>query len=51
LNNIRIVTGYSVEDMADFAEEANKAAKALRTTTTEYTNASLIYYQQGLNKE
>ena len=51
LNNIRIVTGYSVDDMADFAEEANKAAKALRTTTTEYTNASLIYYQQGLNKE
>lgn len=47
LNDIRIVTGYSSEKMADFAIEANKAAKALSTTTTEYTNASLIYYQQG----
>lgn len=49
LNNIRIVTGYSSEEMAVFAKEANKAAKALSTTTTEYTDASLIYYQQGLS--
>jgi TP901 family phage tail tape measure protein len=35
--------------MAKFAKEANKAAKALSATTTEYTNASLIYYQQGLS--
>ena len=49
LNNIRIVTGQSVEQMAKFADQANKAAKALSTTTTEYTNASLIYYQQGLD--
>ena len=49
LNNIRIVTNASVEDMARFAIEANKSAKALSTTTTEYTNASLIYYQQGLS--
>ena len=49
LNNIRIVTSASVDDMARFAIEANKSAKALRTTTTEYTNASLIYYQQGLS--
>ena len=51
LNNIRIVTGNSVDDMAKFASEANKAAKALSTTTTAYTNASLIYYQQGLSDE
>ena len=51
LNNIRIVTNQNVEQMARFAEEANKAAKALSTTTTEYTNASLIYYQQGLSDE
>jgi hypothetical protein len=51
LNNIRIVTGKSVEEMAKFAKEANKAAKALSTTTTEYTNASLIFYQQGLDAE
>ena len=51
LNNIRIVTGQSTEQMAAFADQANKAAKALSTTTTEYTNASLIYYQQGLSDE
>lgn len=51
LNDIRIVTGYNVEQMKDFAVEANKAAKALSTTTTNYTNASLIYYQQGLSDE
>ena len=47
LNNIRIVTGYSSDQMADFAVQANKAAKALSTTTTAYTDAALIYYQQG----
>ena len=51
LNNIRIVTGQNTEQMAQFAERANKAAKALSATTTEYTNASLIYYQQGLNDQ
>jgi TP901 family phage tail tape measure protein len=35
--------------MASFAQEANTAAKALSTTTTAYTNASLIFYQQGLS--
>ena len=51
LNNIRIVTGYNVDQMSRFATEANKVAKALKTTTTSYTNASLIYYQQGLNDQ
>ena len=51
LNNIRIVTGYNTDQMAKFASEANKAAQALSTTTTEYTNASLIYYQQGLSDD
>ena len=51
LNNIRIVTGYNIDQMAQFATEANKAAKALSSTTTNYTNASLIYYQQGLGEE
>ena len=49
LNDIRIVTGASVDEMARFAEQANKSAKALSSTTTEYTKASLIYYQQGLS--
>lgn len=51
LNDIRIVTKKSANDMKDFAKEANKAAKELKTTTTEYTNASLIYYQQGLSDD
>jgi TP901 family phage tail tape measure protein len=51
LNSIRIVTGKSTDDMAAFAKEANEAAKALSTTTTNYTDASLIYYQQGLSDE
>lgn len=49
LNDIRIVTGYSADEMDKFAEKANKAAKALGQSTTDYTNASLIYYQQGLS--
>lgn len=48
LNDIRIVTGQNIEQMSRFAAEANKAAQALSTSTTNYTNASLIYYQQGL---
>lgn len=51
LNEIRIVSEKSAEDMAHFAEQANKAAKALSTTTTNYTDASLIYYQQGLTDQ
>ena len=51
LNNIRIVTGQSVEEMDRFAERANRAAKLLSTTTVEYTDAALIYYQQGLTDE
>lgn len=49
LNSIQIVTGNSAAQMANFAKEANRAAKELSTTTTAYTDASLIYYQQGLD--
>ena len=48
LTNIRIVTGQSSEQMARFAVEANRAARALSTTTTKYADAALIFYQQGL---
>ena len=51
LNNIRIVTGQNVDQMAAFAEQANKAARTLSTSTTAYTDAALIYYQQGLGNE
>ena len=49
LNKIRIVTGQNIDQMSKFAEQANKAARALSTTTTAYTDAALIYYQQGLD--
>lgn len=51
LNDIRIVTGKTTQDMASFAKHANDAARALSATTTEYTNASLIYFQQGLSEK
>ena len=51
LNNIRIVTGQNTDQMAQFAAQANAAAKALSTSTTKYTDAALIYYQQGLSDE
>ena len=51
LNNIRIVTGQNTDQMAQFAEQANKAAQALNTTTTAYTDAALIYYQQGIRDQ
>lgn len=49
LTDIKIVTEDSTGAMANFAERANKAAQALSTTTKDYAQASLIYYQQGLN--
>lgn len=49
LNDIRIVTGYSTDYMANFAVQASKAADALSTTTTEFSKAALIFYQQGLS--
>lgn len=51
LNNIRIVTGASTEEMEKFAKTANSAAKALGSSTLGYTDASLIFYQQGLSDE
>lgn len=51
LNDIRIVTGKSAKEMDGFSKKANIAAKELGTATTEYTDAALIYYQQGLGDE
>ena len=51
LNDIRIVTGKSADEMARFAKQANTAAKNLGATTKNYTDAALIYYQQGLGEE
>ena len=51
LNNIRIVTQKSSDEMAIFAKNANRAAKELGASTRDYTEASLIYYQQGLQDQ
>lgn len=51
LNEIRIVTGKSADEMDRFAVTANKAAKELSASTLDYTKAALIYYQQGLGEE
>lgn len=50
LTNIRIVSGMSAEQMESFAVQANKSAQALSTTTKAYSDAALIYYQQGLSE-
>lgn len=49
LNDIRIVTGKSADEMDRFAITANRAAQRLGNSTKDFTNASLIYYQQGLS--
>lgn len=51
LTDIRIVTDKSAESMREFAKQANDAAKGLGASTLDYTEASLIYYQQGLSDE
>ena len=51
LNDIRIVTGYSIDKMVEFTDVARTAAKELNTTTTEYAKAALIFFQQGLTDD
>ena len=48
LTDISIVSGRTNEEMLAFADKANVAAKELKTTTLAYTQASLVFYQQGL---
>lgn len=47
LTNIMMVTDYSREAMNEYAKSANEAAKALGSTTTAMTNATLVFAQQG----
>ena len=49
LTDIRLVSNYSAQEMQRFAEQANKAAKALGSTTVAYTDASAIFVQQGMS--
>ncbi|MEG1725820.1 MAG: phage tail tape measure protein, partial [Anaerovoracaceae bacterium] len=51
LNNIQVVSGKNATEMKVFADEANNAAQALGKSTTEYTDASLIFFQQGKSAE
>lgn len=51
LNDIRIVTGKSADEMARFAERANAVASKLGKGTNDYTRAALIYAQQGLGQK
>lgn len=51
LNNIQIVTQKSADEMERFAKQANAAAQGMGASTTAYTDAALIYYQEGLNTE
>ena len=51
LNDIRIVTGKSADEMERFARTANRAAQTLGKSTKDYTDAALIYYQQGLGEQ
>lgn len=51
LNDIRIVSESTAEEMRKFSLYANDAAKNLGKTTVDYTNAALIFAQQGYNLE
>ena len=51
LNDIRIVTGKSADEMERFGKQAQKTALELSKGTTDITNASLIFFQQGLDQE
>ena len=51
LTDIRIVTGDSTDQMAKFADQANRAAQELGRSTMDYSKAALTFYQQGLSDE
>ena len=51
LNNIRIVTSASNEDMRNFALYANEAAQSIGASTTSFTDAAQLYAQNGFNEE
>lgn len=51
LTNIMLVSDYTKDDMREFARYANEAAAALGNTTVAYTDAALIYAQQGYGLE
>lgn len=48
LNNIRIVSGKTTEEMAGFTTQSMAYAREMGVLTNTYLKASEIYYQQGL---
>lgn len=51
LNEIRIVTNKSVDEVNKLAKSYNDLAIAMGSTTSEITKSSVEYYRQGLNQE
>lgn len=49
LTEISIVSEMAGGQLEGFAKQASRAAKELKTTTTAYAEAALIFYQQGLS--
>ena len=49
LTQIQLVTSYSKDDMNQYAKSANEAARALGSTTTAMTNATLLFAQAGFS--
>lgn len=51
LTNIMMVSGASRDNMNEFAREANKVAERLGATTTQMTEATKVFIQQGMNQQ
>ncbi len=51
LTDIMLVSDYTKDDMREFAQYANEAAASLGNTTTAYTDAAMIFAQQGYDLE
>jgi myosin heavy subunit len=49
LNQIRIVTGQTQEQVADLAQSYNELAKVMNVTTKEIAKVSVDLYRQGLS--
>lgn len=47
LNNIQKVTQMNTAQLANFADEAQRVAKTLSSSTLAFSDAALIYFQQG----
>lgn len=51
LNNIRIVTDATNQDMREFSQNANKIASSLGASTVAFTDAAQLYAQNGYSEE